>query len=285
MNYSVNVTVAARQRLATLIELLEQALEIDAKFAECWTALAEAHVFTAVYTPCLDKLAGVERMAECAKKAISLSPHQGHARAMLGIYQWTQNDAVGALDLAHEAYLLEPENPCVVMRFGSFLLYCGRTKEALPYIDAAIDQVPVDGRNYGMLCAAQLNLGNVDAAMEAGQRSVDLGNPPLHWSVAAAASSDNELAADLYYSARLLMNTVIFPPAGTQPMAFKTLGQQITPPNMVGLMSIWADVEPIRQTRLHPDLMEFANRIGLLAAWEKYGWPDLLPNPATGTAA
>lgn len=323
--------------LSKAIELLEQALEIDPEFAECWTALAEAHVYTAVYTPCLDKHGEVERMAECAKRAIKLSPKQGHAKAMLGLYQWTRNDAVGALDLTFEAYRLEPENPAVVMRLGSFLLYCGRTQQALPYIQAAIDQDPVDGRNYGMLCVAQLNLGNINAAIHAGQRMVDLGQPSLHLAAATAASGNHELAVEQYQKTRLLMNSVIFPPAGTTPMSpeamdaywllaakgihcgreedrqqycqmlemlhasfpdpcdptivwpaiwmgyapmvFKTLGKQITPPNMVGLMSLWADIEPIRQTRIHPDFMDFAKRIGLVAAWEKYGWPDLIPAP------
>jgi hypothetical protein len=62
-------------------------------------------------------------------------------------------------------------------------------------------------------------------------------------------------------------------------MVFKTLGTQITPANMYCLMSLWADVEPIRQVRRHPEFLAFAQRIGLVAAWDKYGWPDLLPAP------
>lgn len=321
----------------TAKDLLTRALDIDPEFAECWTALAEAHVYRCVYTPCRDKLAETERMADCARRAIALSPQQGHARAILGLYKWTQNDVVGALDLAYEAYLLEPQNPAVTLRLGSFLLYCGRTKEALPYIQIAIDQDPVDGRNYGMLCTAYLNLGRIEEAIAAGQRMVDLGQPSLHLAAATAASGDCGLAVHQYQKTRLLMNTVIFPPAGSTPMSpeamdaywkmaaegiysghdqnrrqycqildmlhltlpdpcdptivwpaiwmgysdmvFKTLGTQITPPNMVGLMSLWADIEPIRQTRLDPNFLDFADQIGLVAAWDKYGWPDLLPDP------
>ncbi len=325
--------------LARAVELLEQSLEIDPGFAAGWTALAEAHVYTAVYTPCLDRVAQSKKMAECALKAIELDPEQGHARAMLGIHRWTENDPVGALDLAHEAYRLEPDNPDVVLRLGSFLLYIGRTREALPYIEAAIDMDPVNGRNYAMLSVAQLNLGNLDEAIAAGQRMVDLGLPAMWLAVATAAAGDHKLAMELYRQTRLLMNTVIFPPAGTKPlpgpalrvywqvaargvcsgrkvhrkvycalldhlhatlpdpcdtsivapaiwmgypeMVFKTLGRQITPANMFCLMSLWADIEPIRQTRLHPEFLPFAERIGLVAAWDKYGWPDLLANPDT----
>jgi len=256
---------------------------------------------------------------------------------MLGIHHWTLNDPVGALDLAHEAYRLEPDNPDVVLRLGSFLLYIGRTEEALPYIEQAIDQDPVNGRNFAVLSVAQLNLGNLEAAIAAGQRMVDLGLPAMWLAVAIAASGDRKLALAQYRKTRELMNTVIFPPAGTRPlsglvlntywnvaargvcsgsavhrkiycsvldylhktlpdpsdtsivapaiwmgysdMVFKTLGTQITPANMYCLMSLWADIEPIRQTRLHPEFLPFAERIGLVAAWEKYGWPDLLPAP------
>jgi len=319
------------------VELLEASLAIDPEFAACWTALAEAYVYTAVYTPCQDRLAKSARMAECARKAIELDPAQGHARAMLGLHHWTLKDPVGALDLAHEAYRLEPDNPDVALRLGSFLLYIGRTREALPYIERAVDRDPVNGRNFAMLSVAHLNLGNFAKAVAAGQRMVDLGMPSMWLAVATAASGDRKLAVEQYWQTRLLMNTVIFPPAGTRPltgaaldtfwrlaakgvcsgravhrklyctmldylhatlpdpsdtsivapaiwmgysrMVFKTLGAQITPANVFCLMSLWADIEPIRQVHRHPEFMAFAERIGMLAAWKKYGWPDLLAPP------
>lgn len=325
------------------VELLEASLAIDPDFAACWTALAEAYVYTAVYTPCQDRLAKSARMAECARKAIELDPAQGHARAILGIHHWTLNDPVGALDLAHEAYRLEPGNPDVALRLGSFLLYIGRTREALPYLERAIDQDPVNGRNFAMLSVAHLNLGNLNEALAAGQRMVDLGMPSMWLAVATAASGDRKLAVEQYWQTRLLMNSVIFPPAGTRPltgpaldtfwriaargvcsgravhrklyctmldylhatlpdasdtsivapaiwmgysrMVFKTLGAQISPANLYCLMSLWADIEPIRRTRLHPEFMPFAERIGLAAAWEKYGWPDLLAPPESSKNA
>lgn len=323
--------------LAKAVDLLERSLQIDPQFAACWTALAEAYTYTAVYTPCLDRVSKSRRMAECATKAISLDPQQGHARAMLGIHRWTENDAVGALDLAHEAYRLEPDNPDVVLRLGSFLLYIGRTREALPYIETAIDLDPFNGRNFAMLSVANLNLGDIGKAIAAGHRMVDLGMPSMWLAVATAASGNHQFAVEQYWQTRLLMNTVIFPPAGTKPltgsaldtywriaargvcsgrtvhrtvycatldylhatlpdpcdtsivapavwmgyakMVFKTLGTQITPANLYCLMSLWADIEPIRRTRQHSGFLPFAERIGLRAAWDKYGWPDLLPSP------
>lgn len=323
--------------LPKAVELLQASLAMDPSFAACWTALAEAHVYTAVFTPCLDRLAKSRQMAECAMKAIELDPRQGHARAMLGIHKWTLNDPVGALDLAFEAYRLEPDNADVTLRLGSFLLYVGRTREAMPYIEKAIDQDPINGKNYAMLTTAHLNLGNLEAAIAAGQSMADMGMPSMWQAIATRTTGDHAAAFEQYYRSRLLMNSVILPPAGAQPQSdkerdaywrlaaeavcsgcpearlkygalldnlhatlsdpgdvtivlpaiwmgypeivFKTLGQQITPSSMYSLMSLWSDVEPIRQVRLHPDFMAFAERIGLTAAWEKYGWPDLLERP------
>lgn len=327
--------------LPTAIELLEKALKIDPDFAECWTALAEAEINLTVYTPCLDRLERCAKAAGYAKKALNLSPQQAHARIVLAFHAWTQNDIVGALDLAFEAYRLEPNNPDVLNRVGSFLLYCGRSRDALPYIEASIDQDPVNGRNYAILSGVHLNLGNMDAAIDAGQRMVDLGFPSMWLAAATAIAGDRELAVEQYQLTKKLMNTVIYPPAGSAPMepeamdaywlmaakglwsgedqdrknycmvlemlhatlhdpfdstivlpaiwmgeaqmVFKTLGKQITPANFFSFMSLWTDAEPINQVRSHPDFMDFTERIGMVAAWEKYGWPDLLPKPSTMT--
>lgn len=320
---------------AKAIELLEQSLALDPEFAECWTALAEAHIHTAVYTPCLERVARSEQAAICAQRGLELDPGQGQALAILGIHQWTRFNPAGALECALEAFQLEPNNADVTVRLGSFLLYLGRTREALPYIEAAIEQDPVYGRNYGMLCIAHLNLGNHEAALAAGRRMVDLGMPGMHLATVEAVSGNHAGGVETYYRSRLLMGSVIIPPPGAAVMseeardfywttaargvcsgevearatycqmldmlhaamadpydpsiawpaiwmghadlAMKLYRERIHPANMPGLMSLWTDAEPIRQIRLHPDFMSFAEDIGMVAAWEKFGWPDLMP--------
>ncbi|MFZ9394897.1 MAG: hypothetical protein ACO25F_02410 [Erythrobacter sp.] len=66
---------------------------------------------------------------------------------------------------------------------------------------------------------------------------------------------------------------------GYTEMLYKTLGERISPGNMGCMASIWADIDPIRQIWQDPEFIPFAQRIGMAAAWEKYGWPDLLPPP------
>ena len=335
---SLSARVFGDGLLETAVDLLEQAVALDPQFAEAWVALAEAHQLIAVYTPCLDRRAASERMADCARTAIGLAPGLGYAYSLLGVHQWTQNDVVGALDLAFQGYRLEPNNPAVCMRLGSFLLYCGRTTEAMQYVEAAIDQDPVDGRKFNLRSVGRFNLGDIDAAIEAGQRMVDLGFPSMWLAVATAASGQHDLAVEQYQQTRMLLNKVIFPPAGTDPMPpammdaywhvaaqgvcsgrdedratycamldmmqtqlhdpadasivlpaifmgyperlFEAVSHAISPANTLCLLSIWADVDPIRRIWQHPEFIPFAQRIGLAAAWDKYGWPDLLPAPS-----
>ncbi len=326
---------------AKAVELLEESLALDPDFAECWTALADAQIHNAVFTPCLDRVERSEMAAHYARKAVELDPGQGHALSIQGIHEWTRKNPAGALDLAFEGYAREPENADVAARLGSFLLYLGRTRQALPFVEAAVEQNPVIGRNYTMLTTAYFNLGEFEKAAAAGQRMVDLGIPGMWLAVLKAAAGEHEAAVADYYASRLLMNSVILPPVGTEPMndqardaywmiaakgccsgtpedramycqmltglhatmpdpcdpsivfpaiwmghselVMKAYRECIHPANMFGLMSLWADVEPLRRTRDHPDFMQFADDMGLVEAWNRHGWPDLMPcDPRAG---
>jgi TolB-like protein len=66
---------------------------------------------------------------------------------------------------------------------------------------------------------------------------------------------------------------------GYSEMLFKTMGTRITLQNLACLMSIWTEIEPMRRIWQHEEFIPFAQRIGMVEAWEKYGWPDLLPMP------
>lgn len=67
---------------------------------------------------------------------------------------------------------------------------------------------------------------------------------------------------------------------GYAEMLFKTIGTRITLQNLACLMSIWTEIDPICRIWQHPEFIPFAQRIGIADAWEKYGWPDLLPMPS-----
>jgi hypothetical protein len=224
------------------------------------------------------------------------------------------------------------------MRVGSFLIYCGRTGDAVPYVKAALDQDPVDPRKYALLWAVHFGRGELDDALNAAQRVVDLGWPSTYLAFTSAALGRNDLAIEQYQLTKRLVNTMILPPVGSGTMSdeamdaywligakgicsgqeadrqiysqvlemmyatlhdkadmaisgpaiftgnaemvFKTFGHHLTPANILSLLVLWADIDPIRRVWQHPEFIPFAQRIGMAAAWDKYGWPDLLPPPS-----
>lgn len=317
------------------IEFYEQALEIDPEFAECWTALADAHVMTAAVTPSLKRIEQSTKGAQCARRAIELDPDQGHAFSILGIHEWTQFQPAEALEMAFEAYSRDPNNADVCSRLGSCLLYLGKAKEALPYVEAAVDRDPVFARNYAMLASAWLALGEFENAVVAAERIASLGAAAMWLPLAQMAQGDFEGAVKSHYEIRVHLGTTIMRPPGMPPvddaardayfhmaahglysgnadaravyckvidglhaampdpydtsialpaiwmghseLAMKIYSECIHPANMFGLMSLWIDIDPINRTIRHPDFMSFAERIGMVEAWERFGWPDLIP--------
>lgn len=324
--------------LDTAVTLFKRALELDPEFAECWVALAEAHQLVSVYTQCLDRNGEAAKMAECAHRAIALAPGLAYAYSLLGVYELTRFNFTGGLDYGYQAYRLDPDNPAVAMRLAYFLIFIGRTRDAAPYIKAAVDQDPVDGRKYALLCGVQFCMGDFEAAAVSGQRMVDLGMPSIPLAVSLAALGQHGLAVERYLLSQQMVNGMILPPVGigvqtpeamdaywlmaakgicggkeedkraywqilemlyavlpdksdaaiTGPavftghadLTFRALGHSITPSNLMAMTYLWADVEPIRQIWRHEEFIPFAQRIGMAAAWDKYGWPDLLPVPS-----
>lgn len=54
------------------------------------------------------------------------------------------------------------------------------------------------------------------------------------------------------------------------------------PLNANGLATIWMPGERYAVLRQHPNFPAFAERIGMVRAWEKYGWPDQCTRRGTG---
>ena len=120
---SLSKRIVGEGVLEKAIEVFEQALYLDSRFAECWAALAEANAYITVFTPCLNKDPYIKRMAECADKALTINPKLGLALVMKGVYCWTQNDPCQALDLAYEAYQYEANEPSRDTTAGSLGSY------------------------------------------------------------------------------------------------------------------------------------------------------------------
>ncbi len=64
---------------------------------------------------------------------------------------------------------------------------------------------------------------------------------------------------------------------GHSDLVMKFYSECIHPANMFGMMSLWIDVDPINRTIRDSRFMDFAERINMVEAWQRFGWPDLIP--------
>ena len=319
------------------VELLEKALHIEPDFAECWAALAEAMYHVAAFSPSTQRRQLGERMAECARRALAIDPHHAYAMVMLGLYEFVNGNPCRGLELGYEAHRIDPDHQDVLIRLGCMLLYLGKAKEALPYIQYGIERDPLYGRTYQALLAAHHQLGNLDQAEEAGRRTVELN----HWGALLgsilAAKGKHEEARAIHYDSRILMNPMFLPPSGTEvlgdedrdrywsiaadgvcsgdpgkreaychlldelhetmldpydlqlaypavwmghaALVIKIYREGMTLNNVSSLLQLWVANEPTCRIWQHPDFLDMAKHVGFVEAWEKYGWPDLLPRP------
>lgn len=62
---------------------------------------------------------------------------------------------------------------------------------------------------------------------------------------------------------------------GYAEMVFKTLEEDINPANFAALPYLWGQHAPASTIRQHPDFEQFCDKIGLIKAWETFGWPQV----------
>lgn len=62
---------------------------------------------------------------------------------------------------------------------------------------------------------------------------------------------------------------------GYAEMVFKTLEKDINPANFAALPYLWGYHAPASTIREHPDFEQFCDKIGLIKAWETFGWPEV----------
>jgi len=161
--------------LQQAVACLERAIGLDASFAEAWAELANAYSAISAYNVVDDRPAMVRRADAAAARAIALRPGYGFPRTVQAFCRLAANDFLDALRLSREGMCLDPDNPDAIWRHGDCLAAIGRIKDALPFLEAAVELDPLQGRNLGILAQAHLCLGHYETAEVHARRALGLG--------------------------------------------------------------------------------------------------------------
>ncbi|MGA0265606.1 MAG: tetratricopeptide repeat protein [Lysobacterales bacterium] len=145
--------VASRPERRTQIQnLLDEALFIDPDFALAMAWKARVYIASRLYDPVTElewpefKTEMEQRVVTFAQQALERDPRSGMAFSALAdlyAHNWAGERAVEA---AHEAVLLEPNNPEVLVREATFATHKDQHAEAIRLMRHAVELDPNSGR-------------------------------------------------------------------------------------------------------------------------------------------
>lgn len=210
---------------------------------------------------------GLQKQAsEMMTEALDREPLMGSWYGALG----TAHFASGELDTAEK--LFKKSFDCNFgyggILYAQLLSHRGRVKEALDFLNKNFD-------GFGPVLSAQLKSSFV--------RKVT-------YAAFFKKSKFARFMADIVLTKRM-KNHEIQPALGTI-VGFIMIGRPekffehvLNKPNpYVGfaLSRMWEPTDEAKAVRTHPDFPQFAERIGLVSAWQKHGWPSTV-KPVEGT--
>ena len=270
--------------LQQAVACLERAIALDPTFAEAWAELANAYSAISVYNVIDDRAAMVKRAYTAAARAIELRPSYGFPRTVQAFCRLAANDFLDALRLSAEGVRLEPENPDAVWRHGYCLAAIGRINDAMPFLKAAVDLDPLQGRNLGILAQACLCLGDYETADIHARRALELGYlGAVHmYATSAHARGLHDLAIE-----RLLTESVkfgaLFWPEYTTPELWRFAAQGFYSGKPEDRDPIVRGMKMVSQTSARKDELSVVACFALTGAAEEF-FEAYGPNPYPGAS-
>jgi eukaryotic-like serine/threonine-protein kinase len=135
------------------VEVLEQSLRLDPKYAQAWAGLAQAHRALGNFGGS-NKQEESQKSIEAINKALALDGNLAEAHtALCGLKMSDEWDFDGAERECKRAIELDPNSSQAHSVYSRYLNYCGRFDEGIAEIKTAIDLEPaslVNQRDYGV---------------------------------------------------------------------------------------------------------------------------------------
>ncbi len=163
-----------RESVPVTLELLEQAVAIDAAFAQGWAALVWAHYM--MWDTRLWPLETARPKARhAAERAVALDDQLADAHLFQGLYRYMfEWDFDGAEASFQRAIELTPGNLEAHYEFGLFLARMGRLDEGMGHLQHCLTLAPFSERILGEIAVAYQRGGRPEEALAAYHRMAEL---------------------------------------------------------------------------------------------------------------
>ena len=308
--------------LPQAIALLQKATALDPKFARAWAKLAVAYAVLPQYTGA-NWNESWKTSDAAAHRALVLDPGDAEAYAALSYNQFSQRHYLDMVESMQRALELAPDNSAVNYWAANELAAMGRTRAAEARIDKALVNDPANMLLLFYKSMLRWREGDQAGALAYIHRSGVTDSPfgELMLEFYDAAHGDMAGSARDFASSTSKMGTKISPAdlqaiylgtygnAAQRQTALKTLDAHLDDdwaPTMLlqlgeparsfdlyehghsGLSDgylnwLWQPEPWSRKARQSAPFQAFAQHIGMVAYWKRYGWPDLCkPAPGPG---
>ncbi|MBT6036318.1 MAG: hypothetical protein HOH18_07560, partial [Kordiimonadaceae bacterium] len=151
--------------LKNSIDLYERATELDPTFAEAWADLAAVMMLVPEYgTPGYSGTEHIPIARTAAERAINLKPTLSQAWAVKGFIDLGEYKFLDAETALTHALNLNANNASALLWLGQVNAAVGKHKEAIKFIERAIELSPNTGINYLFLLASLVADGQIEKA-------------------------------------------------------------------------------------------------------------------------
>jgi TolB-like protein/Flp pilus assembly protein TadD len=300
--------------LPRAIALLQRATMLDPKFSRAWSKMAVAYAVLPQYTGA-DWNSSWKTSDDAAHRALVLDPDDAEAYAALSYNRFSQRHYVAMVEPMQRALALAPDNSAVNYWAANELAAMGRTRAAEAPIDKALANDPANMLLLFYKSMLRWREGDQAGALAYIHRGGLPDSPfgALMLEYYDAAQGDMAGSAREFANSTSWMGTKIsradlqtiyrgtYGDAAQHQIALKTLDAHLDDdwaPTMLlqlgepahsfdlfehdgsGLSDgylnwLWQPESWSRKARQDPAFESFAKRIGLVAYWKKFGWPDL----------
>jgi tetratricopeptide (TPR) repeat protein len=159
--YLEGLALDGNTRFRQIIDLMNQAIELDAQFAEAWSVRSTA--FSTLYNASAledDRRAAIAEAMQSAQRAIELAPNQGHGYRARGVARINRREWLGAED-DFRVGIGRGDSP---LPYARFLMSVGHLDSARTAYERVFETDPRNGRARADLPLVNEMLGDPEAA-------------------------------------------------------------------------------------------------------------------------
>ena len=169
------------------IEIYQQAIQRDQRFARAWSALASAYAVQPDYDYAIDLEVAANMARDAAEKAISLDPDLAEPYAVLGLIEFDHRNYVAAREAFERAGELDPNDINVMFWHSTLLRSVGDMAAAAILSERAMRADPISPLGYVAEATYAFATNDLESATTLAERARDLGHPTGNYILAKIA--------------------------------------------------------------------------------------------------